>query len=117
MSIKHKGRIAKKLAKRDGWRCWLCGEPIDRLLRAPDRHAKTLDHVVPQAKYGTDDIRNLRLAHARCNHERGTKDASPHPEWWNHRPVVIEKERKKARQALFRSIGGNRLMRRKRLYQ
>lgn len=45
--------------------CWLCGHPIDGLPSA--------DHVIPRSKGGTDDIENLRPAHARCNYARGNR--------------------------------------------
>ena len=33
----------------------------------------TLEHVIPDAKGGTNDIRNLAVACARCNREKGTR--------------------------------------------
>ena len=35
--------------------------------------AATLEHVLPQSHGGTDDLRNLALACARCNHEKGLR--------------------------------------------
>ena len=32
----------------------------------------TFDHIIPRAHEGSDDITNLRLAHAICNKRRGT---------------------------------------------
>lgn len=34
----------------------------------------TFDHIVPQAKGGSDDVDNLVLCCARCNSEKGKKD-------------------------------------------
>lgn len=44
-----------------GDRCWLCGE----------YGANSVDHVIPLAWGGTDDVTNLRPAHLTCNQRRG----------------------------------------------
>lgn len=67
-----------RLRRRDGDRCTICGlrmdfEPDDRL-EAPNR--ATIDHIIPRSKGGTNDWSNLRLAHARCNRERGASEAT-----------------------------------------
>jgi 5-methylcytosine-specific restriction endonuclease McrA len=49
--------------------CHLCGE---RLGLADEID---VDHVVPVAAGGTDDISNLRLAHASCNRSKGASAA------------------------------------------
>jgi 5-methylcytosine-specific restriction endonuclease McrA len=33
----------------------------------------TLEHIVPQARGGTDDVRNLAVACGRCNREKGKR--------------------------------------------
>lgn len=43
--------------------CVYCGDP-----------ATTVDHVIPQAKGGTDDLENLRPACLPCNTSKGAKD-------------------------------------------
>ncbi len=35
--------------------------------------AATIEHVLPQSHGGTDDLPNLALACARCNHEKGMR--------------------------------------------
>lgn len=52
-------------SKVDG--CALCGEAVDRSLEWPHPLSKSVDHIVPISKGGTDDIENLQLAHLRCN--------------------------------------------------
>ena len=47
--------------------CWLCGTP----------GADSIDHVVPRAAGGGDDLANLRPAHRRCNSRRGVRPAHP----------------------------------------
>ena len=53
--------------ERCGWACYLCGKPVDRDLPANDLMAATLDHIVPRADGGADDLVNLALAHRLCN--------------------------------------------------
>jgi hypothetical protein len=60
------------LAERDGWSCWLCDGPIDPSLPRTLPGAASIDHVVPRSRGGTSDLRNLRLAHRRCNTRRGS---------------------------------------------
>lgn len=59
------------LAERDGWKCWLCELPIDPDAIVGSPHRATIDHVVPKSRGGPTKPANLRLAHARCNGERG----------------------------------------------
>ncbi len=61
-----KGKRVSVIA-RDGENCWLCGRFV-----APRK--RSLDHVIPKSKGGTNDIGNLRLAHKSCNGRRGNDD-------------------------------------------
>jgi 5-methylcytosine-specific restriction endonuclease McrA len=58
-----------EIFERDGWRCWICGDPV------PEAEA-SVDHVVPIAQGGADAPANLRLAHRGCNSRRGWRDPS-----------------------------------------
>lgn len=62
-------RRIRRLAARDGWRCHLCGNPIDP--GATRRKRATLDHVIPRSQGGGNGIENMRLAHSVCNNHRG----------------------------------------------
>lgn len=64
---------ARRLAiyDRDGWRCQLCGELVDRDADPLDDWAPTLDHVEPRCYGGGHDDDNLRTAHRWCNAVRG----------------------------------------------
>jgi 5-methylcytosine-specific restriction endonuclease McrA len=74
----------RMLLRRDGDSCHICGVPVD--VGAAPRTARypTVDHITPRSLGGTDDLANLRLAHAACNTSRGnnikrkvwTKEAS-----------------------------------------
>jgi hypothetical protein len=68
------------LLARDGNECWICGEPIDHGVCAPDRMAATSDHVVPLSNPLWRDKSldphaetNLRAAHLGCNASRGNR--------------------------------------------
>lgn len=52
--------------------CWLCGQPVDKLLKTPHPDSPEVDEVLPVSKGGSPyDRRNCRLAHRRCNRARG----------------------------------------------
>lgn len=59
--------------------CWICGGQCDLNDKHVDDNGVTIcgenypsrDHVIPISKGGTDDFENIRLAHRRCNRERG----------------------------------------------
>lgn len=57
----------KQIAERDKWTCQLCGKPVKRKAKAPDPLAPTLDHIIPLAKGGTHEPKNVQLAHFLCN--------------------------------------------------
>lgn len=69
-------RISRKaIFERDEWRCWICGEPVDRQVSWPHPQYPTLDHVMPLSKGGIHDPSNLRCAHNACNQRRGNRHA------------------------------------------
>lgn len=53
--------------------CWLCHEWVDQTLPREHPMSRTVDHVVPVARGGPPipDRDGARLAHRRCNSERG----------------------------------------------
>jgi HNH endonuclease len=61
-----RAEMADHLARRDGDRCQLCGGPFGKGFSR-----RTLDHIIPRSKGGTNHPANLQLAHFRCNHQRG----------------------------------------------
>lgn len=48
--------------------CGICSEPVDLTLRKPDLMSPSIDHIVPFAHGGSNDVENLQLAHLHCNH-------------------------------------------------
>lgn len=58
--------------ERDGWRCHICGDEVDRTVtHGLDR--SSLDHVVPLARGGSHTYDNVRASHWRCNHSKGAR--------------------------------------------
>lgn len=49
-----------------GGLCWLCLQPMTM-------ENATFDHVIPLRHGGVDKLKNLLLAHGRCNHAKGSK--------------------------------------------
>ena len=62
--------------ERDGWRCGICDDLIDRSLVWPDPMCATLDHIIPLSEDGTHTLDNVRAAHARCNIQKGASLAA-----------------------------------------
>ena len=61
--------------------CGICGRPVDKSLKYPDPMSPTVDHIIPCAKGGSDDLDNLQLAHRACNRMKSDKmpeEKSPH---------------------------------------
>lgn len=54
----------KLIRQRDGEDCFICKEPF-----ADEK--PTIDHWIPRAAGGSDDVFNLRLTHKRCNVLKG----------------------------------------------
>lgn len=66
-SAKQEPYTRESIFARDGWTCGLCGEPIDRDLRAPDPGSPSIDHVIPLSRGGDDTPANVQAAHFGCN--------------------------------------------------
>lgn len=67
--------LARGLWERDGGLCGRCGLEIDPTLHGYLPGALTIGHIVPIAKGGTNDPRNLQPEHRRCNLEAGDREA------------------------------------------
>ena len=70
------GITLDKLIKRDGNRCHICGGECDRSDKAYGSVGPmypTIDHVVPLSKGGTHTWGNVKLAHFKCNSEKGAR--------------------------------------------
>src|SRR3954447_5673084 len=74
-----------RIAERDGWWCWLCGEAIEPDAVGPWQ--PTIDHLVPRSRGGSSELSNLRLAHRRCNNHRGSH--LPELDWPRDWPMLL----------------------------
>ena len=54
----------KKIWRRDGKRCWLCGLHVEW-------KDTSRDHVMPKSFGGAGSMANLRISHQACNNRRG----------------------------------------------
>lgn len=68
---RHRENIRRQLKERQGSRCALCGERMHFTGDPLSPFYATLDHIVPRKDGGSNNRRNLQLAHRKCNHERG----------------------------------------------
>jgi hypothetical protein len=98
----------------DGWRCWLCDEPVDRDMSPNDPRAASVDTrtTKARAKKRKQDKGKLlpdRLAHKSCNTGKGANDSVV--PWPDHlivvdpAPIIAAAERlerKRGREAMAR---------------
>ncbi|HZH28572.1 MAG TPA: HNH endonuclease [Azospirillaceae bacterium] len=54
-----------RLLAAQGGRCFYCGDALGR--------GATVDHLIPQAYGGIDDVANCVMAHRRCNQLKGDR--------------------------------------------
>ncbi len=57
----------------DGWRCWLCDEPVDSAMSVNDPRGPSVDSVMTKAKSKAKGASGgqERLAHRACNTKKG----------------------------------------------
>lgn len=60
----------KQVGDRDGWRCHLCKRKVDPATPGTDPQGPTIDHLLPIAAGGLDELVNVALAHRSCNVRR-----------------------------------------------
>ena len=63
-----------EVGERDGWRCWLCDEPVDPAMSVNDPRGPSIDAVTTakKAKKGKGaSAPEERLAHRDCNTKKG----------------------------------------------
>lgn len=83
------------------WRgkCIHCGSALVVSEAGEPLGQATLEHIVPRAHGGTDDVANLALACARCNHAKGRRQDARGPRDPGYQAMV---ERLLARKAARR---------------
>lgn len=60
---------------RDGGICQLCFTRVDRRCKHPHPKTPVPDHIVPLARGGTHERRNVQLAHHGCNSKKNARSA------------------------------------------
>ncbi len=104
----------EEIGEQDGWRCWLCDEPVDGDLSVNDDRGPSIDTGETKAKAkakkkGGGSARQERLAHRVCNTGKGA--TTPIVPWADHlfvidpAPIIatVERlERKGGREAVAR---------------
>lgn len=74
------------IGERDGWRCWLCDEPVDPEISSSDSRGASIDARITKArakkmKKSKDAPVAERLAHVGCNTGKGsTEPVVPWPD-------------------------------------
>jgi hypothetical protein len=59
------------VGEKDGWRCWLCDEPVDPAMSVNDPRGPSVDAIVTKAKAKAKGPAEERLAHRGCNTRKG----------------------------------------------
>ncbi len=77
----------EEIGEVDGWRCWLCDEPVDPDMSPHDPRSASIDTRITKKKAKKKSV-NLgeRLAHRDCNTGKGNND--PVVAWPDHLFVV-----------------------------
>lgn len=60
-----------EIGDRDGWRCWICDEPVDRKMSVNDARGPSTDSITTKAKSKAKGEVQERLAHRACNTKKG----------------------------------------------
>jgi hypothetical protein len=60
-----------EVGEREGWRCWLCDQPVDPEMSVNDPRGPSVDSVVTKAKAKAKGAPPERLAHRACNTNKG----------------------------------------------
>ena len=61
------------IAKRDGYKCKLCGKKVNMLISYPNPKSASFDHIIPLSLGGWHIARNIQLAHFSCNISKGNR--------------------------------------------
>ena len=100
------------IGDKDGWRCWLCDEPVDPDMSVNDPRGPSVDAVVTKAKAKKAGPAEERLAHRACNTKKGA--TTPVVPWADHLfvvdpapilPTVERLQRKGGREVVARCPG------------
>jgi hypothetical protein len=66
----------EEIAEADGWRCWICDEPVDPGMSVNDPRGPSIDSLITRTKAkGKGSPGPERLAHRGCNTKKGAVEA------------------------------------------
>lgn len=93
--IRHGGEVergisVRRIARRDGWSCGVCGSRIDESLVYPDPRSVSIDHVKPISAGGDDVMANVQIAHLECNLDKAAAESNQ--DHWSHFLAFAEDE-------------------------
>ena len=93
MDTETKEELFKKLLNcyENGFKCFYCKERME--LKFENELGFTIDHTIPKAKNGKDNVGNLEFVCFQCNSMKADKDAG-----WFIKNVKRLKERKRRRE-------------------
>ncbi len=66
-----RGSKLDDIGERDGWRCWICDEPVDPDMSVNDPRGPSVDVGPAKSKGKGADPAGERLAHRGCNTKKG----------------------------------------------
>lgn len=72
----HQSRLRERVARSKPV-CHICGQAIAWDAGWLDPQSFVIDHVVPLAKGGADDISNVKAAHRACNSKKRARLVAP----------------------------------------
>ena len=77
----------EEVGERDGWRCWICDEPVDPDMSVNDPRGPSVDSLTtPKRGKAKGGVPEERLAHRACNTKKGA--VAPVVPWGDHLFVV-----------------------------
>jgi HNH endonuclease. len=76
---RHSTRAARfrAIIRRTKPNCHICGKPIDWDAGRDDPNSFVIDHIIPLAKGGADELHNIAAAHRSCNSTKRARLVAP----------------------------------------
>ena len=104
MRVITKQELIEQLKSRDGDSCFICNKPFIE-------EQPTIDHWIPKAVGGSDEIENLRITHRKCNTDKADRIPNTDGTLPPKRPNGFDRSRlkrinkKKLKESICREIG------------